>query len=150
MSLVKALVIVFLILMCFVIALGGGPDHHVSGFYYWQVPGAFAQYSGIEGPKGRFLGVWASIVQATFAYLGTELVGVAFGETPDPRTNVPKAVRQTLLRIVFFYVAGVIVLGMAVPFDSQALKDATSLKSSGGECDRSNRVRKARTYLCIY
>lgn len=131
MSLLKAIVICALILICFIIALGGGPDHHRRGFRYWQDPGAFKQYNNIEGDLGRFLGVWASIVQATFAYLGTELVGVAFGETPDPRKNVPRAVRQTLLRIVFFYVAGVISLGMAVPYNNQRLISDTSKGTSG-------------------
>lgn len=98
----KALVICALILICFIIALGGGPDHHRRGFLYWQKPGAFKEYL-VEGDTGRFLGVWACVVQATFAYLGTELVGVAFGETPDPRKNVPKAVKQTLLRICCTY-----------------------------------------------
>ncbi|KAL2134644.1 hypothetical protein VTI74DRAFT_11222 [Chaetomium olivicolor] len=139
MSLIKALVILMLILLCFIIALGGGPNGVRTGFYFWQNPGAFAEYSTtvsgqttvIHGDTGRFLGVWACIVQATFAYLGTELVGVAFGETPNPRKNVPRAVNQTLLRIVFFYVAGVLVLGMAVPYNSPELLKATKEKTSG-------------------
>lgn len=139
MSLIKALVIVMLILLCFIIALGGGPSGHRTGFWYWKDPGAFAQYTTTVGgtktvipdATGRFLGVWACIVQATFAYLGTELVGVAFGETPNPRKNVPRAVNQTLLRIVFFYIAGVIVLGMAVPYNSPRLIAATKQRTSG-------------------
>ncbi|KAH6624083.1 amino acid permease/ SLC12A domain-containing protein [Chaetomium sp. MPI-SDFR-AT-0129] len=139
MSLIKALVIVMLILLCFIIALGGGPNHVRTGFWFWKDPGAFAQYTTsvggvttvIGGETGRFLGVWACLVQATFAYLGTELVGVAFGETPNPRKNVPRAVNQTLLRIVFFYIAGVLVLGMAVPYNSKELLDATSKGTSG-------------------
>ncbi|KAK3357964.1 amino acid permease/ SLC12A domain-containing protein [Lasiosphaeria hispida] len=139
MSLVKALVIIMLILLCFILAMGGGPNHFRSGFYYWQNPGAFAQYAVtlgdtttvIPGETGRFLGVWACIVQATFAYLGTELVGVAFGETPNPRKNVPRAVNQTLMRIVFFYIAGVLVLGMAVPYNSPELIKATKSKLGG-------------------
>ena len=139
MSLIKALVIIMLILLCFIIALGGGPNGQRSGFWYWQDPGAFAEYSitvsnvtyFIRGDTGRFLGVWACAVQATFAYLGTELVGVAFGETPNPRKNVPRAVNQTLLRIVFFYIAGVLVLGMAVPYNSDRLLAATKKSTSG-------------------
>ncbi|KAM7216068.1 dicarboxylic amino acid permease [Rhypophila decipiens] len=139
MSLVKALVILMLILMCFIIALGGSPSGFRSGFYYWQNPGAFAPFTAsangqtveIHGDKGRFLDVWACLVQATFAYLGTELVGVAFGETPNPRKNVPRAVTQTLLRIIFFYIGGVIVLGMAVPWNSPTLAAASKLKTSG-------------------
>ncbi len=134
MSIIKALVICLVILVCFIVALGGGPSQVRTGFYYWQNPGAFVQYNKIPGDLGRFLAVWASIVQATFAYLGTELVGVAFGETPNPRKNVPRAVRQTLLRICLFYIIGVLVLGMAVPFNSEQLVAATKQKTSGGIC----------------
>jgi amino acid transporter len=132
MSLVKALVIVMLILLCFIVALGGGPNHVRTGFRFWTDPGAFAEYLQ-PGATGRFLGVWNSFVQATFAYIGTELVGVAFGETPKPRKNVPRAVKQTLIRIVLFYVVSVIVLGMAVPYNSPQLIAATKAKASGGD-----------------
>lgn len=139
MSLVKALVILMLILLCFIISLGGSPSGVRTGFYFWQNPGAFGQYTVtlggqtnvVPGSTGRFLGVWACMVQATFAYLGTELVGVAFGETPNPRKSVPRAVNQTLLRIVFFYIAGVLVLGMAVPYNHEKLIEATKKGTSG-------------------
>ncbi|KAK5652930.1 hypothetical protein OQA88_9409 [Cercophora sp. LCS_1] len=139
MSLVKALVIVMLILLCFIIAMGGGPNGVRTGFWYWQDPGAFGPYTAkvngadvlIDGSLGRFLGVWACMVQATFAYLGTELVGVAFGETPNPRKNVPRAVKQTLGRIVSFYIGGVLVLGMAVKYNDPELLKATALKNTG-------------------
>lgn len=55
-------------------------------------------------------------MQACFAYTGTEVVGVAFGEAPNPRRTIRRAVRQTLWRIVFFYVLGALVLGMSVPY----------------------------------
>ena len=70
-------VIGFMIMVCFIVALGGGPNHHRTGFYYWENPGPFVELYQ-PGSLGKFLGVWASVVQATFAYLGTELVGVAF------------------------------------------------------------------------
>lgn len=145
MSLVKALVIVMLILLCFIISLGGGPNHVRTGFWYWTDPGGFAEYLQ-PGALGRFLGVWNSFVQATFAYLGTELVGVAFGETPKPRKNVPRAVNQTLIRIVLFYVVSVIVLGMAVPYNSPQLIAATKAKTSGGENPRPSPMARRYGY----
>ena len=125
MSLVKSLVIVMLIILCLVTALGGGPDHNRVGFHYWDVPGPFVQYAGIGGAKGRFLGVFSAEVQATYAYLGTELVGVAFGEAKNPEKSIPRAVRQTFFRIAFFYVAGVIVLGMALKSNDPRLLAAS-------------------------
>lgn len=129
MSAIKLLVVIMLILTCFIISVGGQPSGEVIGFQYWHNPGAFGEYL-VQGPTGRFLGFWAATVQACFAYTGTEVVGVAFGEAPNPRTTIRRAVRQTLWRIVFFYVLGALVLGMSVPYTDDMLIGGTK-KSTG-------------------
>lgn len=116
-------------LVCLIVSLGGGPSHHRVGFGYWENPGAFATYLE-TGALGRFLGFWACMVQSCFAYTGTEVVGAAFGETPNPRKNIPRAIRQTLWRIIVFYVLGVLVLGMAVPYNNERLVGATKATTS--------------------
>ncbi|KAM0544503.1 hypothetical protein ACHAPJ_011797 [Fusarium lateritium] len=126
----KVLIMTTLILSTLVVALGGGPNHGRSGFRYWRDPGAFAEYL-LEGPKGRFLGFWACCCQACFGFTGTEVVGMTFGETPNPRKNVPRAVKQTFWRIACFYILGVLVLGMAVPYDNEQLIGATKQATSG-------------------
>jgi amino acid permease len=35
------------------------------------------------------------MIQAGYSYQGTEVVGIAAGETADPHNSVPKAIRQT-------------------------------------------------------
>jgi amino acid transporter len=74
--------------------------------------------------------------QACFSYTGTEVVGMAFGETPNPRENVPRAIRQTFWRIFLFYVLAVLAIGMAVPYNSTELLTATSKSTSAGEYER--------------
>lgn len=132
MSSLKILILIVLIFTCFIIAVGGQPSGEQPGFSYWQNPGAFAEYL-FKGNLGRFLGFWAAIVQSCFAFTGTEVVGIAFGETPNPRNNVPKAVKQTAFRICFFYILGVIVLGMCVPYNNSRLLDANKAKTSAGK-----------------
>lgn len=129
MSTVKLLVIIMLVLTCFIISMGGQPCREVIGFKYWHNPGSFGEYL-VEGPTGRFLGFWAAMVQACFAYTGTEVVGVAFGEAPNPHKTIRKAVRQTLWRIVFFYILGALVLGISVPYTDDMLIGGTK-KSTG-------------------
>ncbi|KAG5657307.1 hypothetical protein KAF25_005871 [Fusarium avenaceum] len=131
MSCVKLLVMTTLILTCFVISMGGQPSGKRIGFSYWNDPGAFGEYL-LEGPQGHILGFWAAIVQSTFAYTGTEVVGVAFGEAPNPKKTIRTAIRQTLWRIVFFYIIGAIVLGMAVPYTSDQLIGGTKQKTGAG------------------
>lgn len=129
MSAVKLLVMLMLVLTCFVISVGGQPSGERIGFRYWYDPGAFGDYL-VPGATGRLLGFWACMVQACFAYTGTELVGVAFGEAPNPRKTVGRAVRQTLWRIVAFYILGVLVLGMSVPYTDDRLVGATKASTS--------------------
>lgn len=125
----KVIVVVGLILLCFILMLGGGPDHDRKGFRYWQNPGAFNTYID-DGPAGRFYAFWSTMVTATFAYLGTELVGVTVGEAQNPRKAIPRAIKLTFFRIVFFYVLSVLLLGTLVPYNSKELAFAADSDSS--------------------
>lgn len=70
------------------------------------------------------------MVTATFAYLGTELVGVTVGEAQNPRKTIPRAIKLTFYRIVIFYCLSVLLLGMLVPYNSPDLAFATKASSS--------------------
>lgn len=61
------------------------------GGRYWSNPGGFAN---------GFKGVCAVFVTAAFSFSGTELVGLAASETPNPRATVPAAVKGTFWRVV--------------------------------------------------
>ncbi|KAF4550034.1 Dicarboxylic amino acid permease-like protein [Elsinoe fawcettii] len=125
----KVVTIVGIIILSLVLALGGGPDGDRKGFRYWRNPGAFrAQYT--TGSAGQFLGFWSVMVNATFAYLGTELVGVTVAEAQNPRKTVPRAIKLTFYRILFFYVLSVFLVGMLVPYNSPDLAFATRATTS--------------------
>ncbi|KAK2744804.1 hypothetical protein FQN55_006560 [Onygenales sp. PD_40] len=125
----KIIVIIGLILLSLILACGGGPDHDAKGFRYWNNPGAFNTYIK-EGSAGRFLAFWSTMVTATFAYLGTELVGVTVGEAQNPRKVIPRAIKLTFYRILFFYILSVFLLGMLVPYDSPELVFANKSSNS--------------------
>lgn len=80
----------------------------------------------MEGNTGKFLGFWSTMVTATFAYLGTELVGVTVGEAQNPRKTIPRAIRLTFYRILFFYCLSVLLIGMCVPYNSPDLAFANN------------------------
>ncbi|THH21448.1 hypothetical protein EW146_g85 [Bondarzewia mesenterica] len=118
---IKVITIVGLIILGIVLDLGGGPNHDRLGFRYWKHPGPFVQYNGIAGAKGQFLGWWAVITQAAFSFIGTEIVAIAAGEAKNPRRNLPKAIRRVYIRILLFYIGGVIVIGLLVPSNNAEL-----------------------------
>lgn len=125
----KVIVIIGLILLSFILMLGGGPKGDRKGFRYWEDPGAFNTFID-DGSAGKFYAFWATMVDATFAYLGTELVGVTVGEAQNPRRAIPRAVKLTFFRIVLFYVISVLLVGTLVPYDSKLLAFATTGSSS--------------------
>ncbi|KAL8642693.1 MAG: hypothetical protein Q9226_008480 [Calogaya cf. arnoldii] len=98
----------------FIINLGGGSTHDCLGFRYWNNPGAMKAYKG-TGSTGRFLGFFSVLVNAAFSYGGVEFLAVAAGEAKNPRHNIPKAVRRVFWRILFFYVLGLLAIGVLIP-----------------------------------
>ncbi|WP_452124488.1 amino acid permease [Fodinicola feengrottensis] len=84
---------------------------HVDG--YTTGPQLIFQNGGFF-PAG-FLAVLMILQGVVFAYAGVEMVGVAAGETDNPRKVIPKAVNSVGWRIAVFYVGSVLLLVMLLP-----------------------------------
>lgn len=69
------------------------------------------------------------MINATFAYIGTELVGVTVAEAQNPRKTVPRAIKLTFYRILVFYCLSVLFIGMDVPYNSDKLFFATQAQT---------------------
>ncbi|SCV70775.1 BQ2448_3537 [Microbotryum intermedium] len=129
----------------------------------WRSPGAFA-----NGFKGEFVvlklkvldtlgltqlldsitGVCAVFVTAAFSFAGTELVGLAATETPNPRKTMPGAVKGTFWyvasdrrlstlpatpnirltlqamhhrRITVIYLSSLLIIGLNIPYNDERL-----------------------------
>ena len=60
---------------------------------------------------------------AGFSFQGTELIGIAAGESENPSTSIPRAVKQVFWRILLFYVCAILVIGLLIPYtDPNLLK----------------------------
>ncbi|AIN47312.1 amino acid permease [Candidatus Palibaumannia cicadellinicola] len=112
-SLIKvATVVIFIIvgvLMIIGILRGGAP----ACWHNWQVG---------EAP---FAGGLAAIIDVAmivgFSFQGTELIGIAAGESADPRTHIPRAMQQVFWRILLFYVLSILIISLLIPYTSPAL-----------------------------
>lgn len=58
---------------------------------------------------------------AGFSFQGTELIGVAAGESDEPAKNIPRAVRQVFWRILLFYVLAILIIGILIPYTDPSL-----------------------------
>ncbi|KAI3403842.2 DIP5 [Candida oxycetoniae] len=131
LSSLKIVTCLGLIILLWVIALGGGPTHDRIGFRYWKDPGAFLHYEAlsknliIEGPKGRFVAFVSVLVMSVFSYLGAELCSLTFAECRNPRRAIPKAVKLTLYRILIFYIMSILFVGMCVSARDPLLMSAS-------------------------
>ncbi|KAK8142701.1 hypothetical protein G3M48_008371 [Beauveria asiatica] len=129
---VKLTTIVGLILLMFIITVGGSPSGDVIGFRYWKNPGPMNEYLK-TGALGRFLAFWKVFIQATFSYGGSEMVVVASGETEDPRRNIPKAIRRVFWRILLFYVLSIFLVGLCVSSKDEKLLNAINSSAPGAK-----------------
>lgn len=58
-----------------------------------------------------------TILAVNFAFSGTEVIGVAVGETKNPQEAMPKAINATLWRLVVFFIGTVFIIATLLPYD---------------------------------
>ncbi|CEN60152.1 Putative Arginine transporter [Aspergillus calidoustus] len=124
-SSIKVLTVIGFMIFGICINAGAGAEGYI-GFRYWTNPGPFVANPDVSPDStAKFVGFWAVLIQAGFAYQGTELVGIAAGETENPRKTVPSAIRKTFFRILFFFVLTIFFIGILVPSDDKQLLNAS-------------------------
>jgi S-methylmethionine transporter len=67
------------------------------------------------------LPILMTMVAVNFAFSGTELIGIAAGETQQPQKILPWAIRTTLVRLVIFFIGSVFVLAALIPADQAGI-----------------------------
>jgi amino acid transporter len=119
-ALIKVVALVGFWIYAICMNAGVGSQGYI-GFQYWDSPGAFAPYLA-EGAVAKFVGFWAVLIQAGFAYQGTELCAIGAGESANPRVTMPKAIRKTFWSIFTLFVFTIFFVGILVPYDNEALQ----------------------------
>lgn len=61
---------------------------------------------------------------AGFSFQGTEMVGVAAGESQNPEKTIPLAIKQIFWRILLFYVFCIFIIGTLIAYDDPMLLQA--------------------------
>ena len=80
----------------------------------------------LNTPQGLFpngiTGVLITTLAVFYAFSGSELIGVAAGETANPAVNIPKAMRTTVIRLLIFFVGAITVIACTVPYEDASLE----------------------------
>ncbi len=99
-------VIVFLIIgIATILGILGGEWIGLKNFTVGEAP-------FVGGAKSIFM----VFLIAGFSFQGTELVGIAAGESEDPEKNIPKAINTIFWRILIFYIGAIFVVGALIPY----------------------------------
>ncbi|KAK0212727.1 amino acid permease/ SLC12A domain-containing protein [Desarmillaria ectypa] len=121
LSSLKVLTVVVFIILGILVNVGVNEDHRYIGSSNWRIPGA-----PFVGGFGGFAKVF---VTASFAYGGTESLGITAGETKNPSKNMPKVVKFVFWRILLFYILSVFLIGLNVPWNYPNLSNKTTTTS---------------------
>ncbi|GIP40113.1 lysine-specific permease [Paenibacillus sp. J31TS4] len=90
----------------------------------------FSNWTTGDAPfHGGFLAALGVFMAAGFSFQGTELVGVAAGESENPRQNVPRAIRTVFWRILLFYLLAILVIGLLIPYTNENLASDSVMRS---------------------
>ncbi|MGJ3194246.1 amino acid permease [Peribacillus frigoritolerans] len=67
-------------------------------------------------PNG-LLPVFMAMISVNFAFSGTELIGIAAGESENPEKDVPRSIRNVIWRTMFFFVGAIFVLSGLISWE---------------------------------
>ncbi|MBC1339813.1 amino acid permease [Listeria welshimeri] len=93
----------------------------------------FSNFTTGDAPfNGGFFAILGTFLIAGFSFQGTEMVGIAAGESATPEKSVPKAIKQVFWRILLFYIFAIFIIGMIIPYTNPNLlsADATDVAIS--------------------
>jgi arginine/ornithine permease len=74
-------------------------------------------------PNG-FVKVLITMVAVNFSFQGTELIGIASGESENPQKTIPRAIRQTVWRTILFFGLAVFVLCGLLPWQKAGVMES--------------------------
>ncbi|KAH7888453.1 amino acid permease-domain-containing protein [Phlebopus sp. FC_14] len=121
LSFLKVATIVVFIIVGILVNVGVNPAHSFIGGHNWTIDGA-----PFVGGFGGFAKVF---VTASFAFGGTESLGITAGETKNPSRNMPRVVKFVFWRILLFYTLSILLIGLNVPWNYPDLSNATTTTS---------------------
>lgn len=101
LSMIKVIAIIVFIIIGAGAILGIGVKNPIGLTHYFGQGGFF--------PHG-FRGIVLSMAMVMVSYAGTEVIGVAAGETQNPETSVPRAIKGIIFRTLVFYIGSITIL----------------------------------------
>ena len=77
-----------------------------------------------------FVGFLTVFLFAGFSFQGTELIGVASGETKDPHISIPSSIKRVFWRLCIFYILATFIIGSLIPYADPSLTNQANVMMS--------------------
>lgn len=88
-------------------------------------PAPFVENLASTGLFPAGLGIiFVTMMNVIFSYQGSELIGIAAGESENPNKDIPRAIRNILFRIIVFYLSSIIILSAIFPASELGLMES--------------------------
>lgn len=113
LALLKVAAVVIFVIVGIAVICGLIGDHHALGFQNFT----YKKAPFVNGVPG----IISAFVVSGFSFQGTEMVGIAAGESADPKHSVPRAIHATFWRILLFYVLTIFVIACVLPYTNKNL-----------------------------
>lgn len=115
----KLLMLTGFFIMGICVDLGAADTGYIGG-KYWHDPGCITNFKGLV----------KAFATASFSMGGTEFLALSVSEVRNPHTALPSAIRLVFVRIIFFYLGTLTIVGLLVPLNSDRLMGSGSSATS--------------------
>lgn len=99
-----------------------------TGVFHGNEPAGIIGFKYLLGDGGLLPNGWMSLLTAMVLllvnYQGSEIIGLAAGESVNPERMIPHAIRNVTLRILFIYIIPVFCLVMIFPWQRAGLSNS--------------------------
>ncbi|MFN2746599.1 MULTISPECIES: amino acid permease [Bacillus] len=112
-----------IVILLFII-LGGGAMFGLIDMEGGQPAPFFSNLIGDGIFPNGFGALFITMITVNFAFQGTELIGIAAGESEDPEKTVPRSIKQTVWRTLVFFGLSVFVLAGLIPWEKAGVVES--------------------------
>lgn len=114
LAFLKILIVLGLIVLSIILAIRSDPGFH-QRLLFWGDSDVYGDNHGGAGLLGKFGAICETLPSATYAYLGSEMIGMTILQTEDPCTTTARAIKMTSYRIVMFNIVSTVLVAMLIP-----------------------------------
>lgn len=106
------------------IILGGGAMFGLIDMKGGQPAPMFSNFFSTGLLPNGITGLLLTMITVNFSFQGTELIGIAAGESDNPQKTIPQAIRTTVWRTLIFFVLAISILAALIPYQQAGVVES--------------------------